>query len=100
AEVRDPGVRRRTVTALARHYRRRREIPALLELWDGEFQTAVLPRRLVLERLAMIWEWALRDPRQALMCTDQALGEARCLPPAVLQRLRLRRDRLVRKLSA
>lgn len=100
AEERDPGARRRTITALARHYRRRREIPALLELWDGEFQTGVLPRWLVLERLAMLWEWALRDLHQALMCTDQAMADAGGLPLAVLQRFRLRRDRLTKKLHA
>ncbi len=72
-DERDPSVRRRTVTALARHLRRTRQTMELLELWDGEIQREVLPGWLILERLAMLWEWELKDARHALACTEQAL---------------------------
>jgi uncharacterized protein YprB with RNaseH-like and TPR domain len=95
----DPTTRRRVVTALARHYRRRGEIPALLELWDGEVQAGVLPRWQVLERLAMVWEWALHDPRQALRCAEQAGRHAPAGAP-MRERLERRCDRLRRRLAA
>ena len=96
-DERDLWARRRTVTALARHYRKEGLIDLLLELWDGEFHTGVLPRWLVLERLAMIWEWELRDPRQALMCTEQALTHLNGTGHPSPERLIHRRQRLLRK---
>jgi len=90
----EPAPRRRVVTALARSYRRSGQISALLDLWNAELQAARLPRWLVLERLAMIWEWELRDPSRALIYTEQALTHA---PLATRPRLLHRRDRLLRK---
>ena len=95
----DPGARRRTVTALARYYRRRRERQALLELWEAEALQRILPAWQVLERLAMIWEWEFGVPRDALAYAEQALAEEG-LPALQVTRLRRRQERLLRKTSA
>ena len=95
----DVGARRRTVTALARYYRRNRERQALLELWESEAERQILPRWQVLERLAMVWEWELRNAHVALTHADQALSEAG-LPSTQITRLQNRRERLLRKASA
>jgi len=92
----DASARRHTLTALARHYRRRREIPSLLALWEAELARRVLPRWQVLERLAMIHEWALRQPHTALGFTDQALAEDG-IPAPQAARLLDRRRRLQHK---
>lgn len=101
-DERDPSVRRRTVTALARYLRRGRQTMALLELWDVEFQQQILPRWLVLERLAMLWEWELKDPRHALSCAEQALAALNRTTHGgaagtISERIIHRRDRLQRK---
>ncbi len=98
-EETDVSARRRTLTALARHHRRRGEIPALLALWDAELERRILPRWQTLERLAMIHEWALRDPHAPLSCVERALRDEG-LPPDQLTRLLQRRDRLRRKAGA
>jgi hypothetical protein len=95
-EESDASARRRTVTALARYHRRRREIPTLLALWEAELEQRILPRWQILERLAMIREWALREPHAALELTDRALEETD-IPSAQISRLLQRRDRLQRK---
>jgi uncharacterized protein YprB with RNaseH-like and TPR domain len=96
-DERDPGIRRRVVTALARHYRLTGKRNCLLGLWENEVGADVLPRWQVLERLAMVWEWELRDARHALALTDEALaalnGDAVCDQ----QRLIHRRARLLSK---
>lgn len=99
ADESDPGTRRRTVTALARYYRRRRERQALLELWEAEVMQRILPAWQVSERLAMIWEWEFRVARAALEHTERALAEDGLSAPHVSRLLR-RRDRLLRKSSA
>ena len=96
----DPGVRRRAVTALARHYRRTGQRAPLLTLWAGEVERGVLPRWLALERLAMIWEWEFRDPHRALAYADQSFAALGSNLPALQQRLMHRRQRLRRKLAA
>jgi len=96
-DEREPAARRRTVTALARHYRRSGQIRELLDLWDAELQAGRLPQWLVLERLAMIWEWELQDPVRALRCTEQALTHLDDTAEASRPRLLHRRDRLLRK---
>lgn len=92
-----PAFRRRAVTALARHYRLGGQTERLLELWDREIQAGVLPRWQALERLAMVWEWTLRDPRRALALTEQAIGVTNGDGAQVQVRLEHRRDRLRRK---
>jgi tetratricopeptide (TPR) repeat protein len=99
-DERDPGVRRHTVTALARHYRRTGLVDPLLTLWADEVERGVLSRWLALERLAMVWEWELRDPARALAYTDQALAAVSGALPVFEQRLMHRRERLRRKLAA
>jgi len=99
-DEREPAARRRIVTALARHYRRSGQIGELLDLWDAELGMRRLPRGLVLERLAMIWEWELRDPSRALLYTEQALAQLNGGAEAHRLRLRHRRDRLLRKRGA
>ena len=94
----DPGARRRTVTALARCYRRSREQQALLGLWQSEVERGILPRWQVMERLAMVWEWELREPRVALAHTERALAEE-AFPLSHLSALQKRRERLLRKAS-
>ncbi|MDQ7843434.1 MAG: tetratricopeptide repeat protein [Armatimonadota bacterium] len=91
-----PAPRRRVVTALARHYRRTGRLGDLLDLWEGELQAGRLPRWLVLERLAMIWEWELGDASRALLHTEQALAHLDGAAPA-RPRLLHRRARLLRK---
>lgn len=95
----DPGVRCRAVTALARHYRRTEQLALLLTLWEDEVERGVLPRWQALERLAMIWEWELRDPRRALAYADQSLAALGGDLPVLQQRLMHRRQRLLRKLT-
>lgn len=95
----EPPVRRRAATALARHYRRARQIEHLLELWDREIQVGVLPRWQALERLAMVWEWELRDPRRALVVTEQALTALNGGRSDYCQRLMRRRQRLRQKVN-
>lgn len=95
----DAGARRRTVTALARYYRRSRERQALLGLWESEVERQILPRWQVLERLAMVWEWELREPGVALAHTERALADE-ALPSLHFSRLGKRRERLLRKSSA
>ncbi len=97
-DERDPGVRRRAVTALARYYRRSGQMEHLLDLWDHEARAAILPPGQALERLAMVWEWELRDPRRALRLTDQALVALNGDAPTHHQRLLRRRERLLRKM--
>jgi tetratricopeptide (TPR) repeat protein len=99
-DERDPGVRRRTVTALARHYRRTGLLEPLLIMWADEVERGVLSRWLALESLAMVWEWELRNPARALAYTDQALAAVGGALPAFEQRLTHRRERLRRKLAA
>jgi uncharacterized protein YprB with RNaseH-like and TPR domain len=96
----DPGVRRRAVTALARRYRRTGQLAPLLTLWAGEVERGVLPRWLVLERLAMIWEWEFRDPHRALAYADQSFAALGSNLRVLQQRLMHRRQRLQRKLAA
>jgi len=96
----DPGVRRRTVTALARQYRRSEQLALLLTLWEDEVERGVLPRWQALERLAMIWEWELRDSRRALAYADQSLAALGGDLHVLQQRLMHRRQRLLRKLTA
>jgi len=96
-EERDPAVRRRIVTALARHHRRAGRATPLLKLWHAELQAAILPRWRVLKRLAMVWEWELRDVRHAFACTEQALTTLNGTGDAVRVRLLRQRDRLARK---
>jgi hypothetical protein len=89
----DEGTRRRTVTALARFYRRRRDRQALLALWESEAARRILPGWQVLERLAMVWEWELRDPHAALAHAERALADP-ALPPLLCARLQKRCERL------
>ncbi len=98
-DERDPGVRRRAVTALARHYRRTEQLALLLTLWEDELKRGVLPRWQALERLAMIWEWELRDSRRALAYADQSFAALGGDRPVLQQRLMHRRQRLLRKLT-
>jgi hypothetical protein len=99
-DEREPGGRCRAVTALARHYRRSGQLESLLALWAGELEVGVLARWQTLERLAMIWEWELRDCPRALAHTDDALAAVGGRLPAEGQRLMHRRERLLRKLAA
>jgi hypothetical protein len=99
ADESDPSARRRTVTALARYYRRRRQRQALLELWEAEAAQRILPAWQVLERLAMIWEWEFRTPRDALAYAERALAEEG-LPALRVTGLLRRQERLLRKTSA
>lgn len=96
-EEQDPAVRRRTATALARHYRRTGQSQDLIALWETETQTGILPRWLALERLAMVWEWEMRDARRALTHTEQALASLNGADDHLRLRLSHRRDRLQRK---
>lgn len=96
-EERDPATRRRAVTALARHHRRSGQRSRLLDLWEHEVGVGVLPRWQVLERLAMVWEWELRDSRRALTMTDEALAALNGDATARQQRLLHRRARLLNK---
>jgi len=93
-EERDPSVRLRAATALARHYRLTGQLDRLLDLWDREAALAIIPRWQALERLAMIWEWELRDPGRALAHTDRALAALNGAGDQVRARLRRRRERL------
>lgn len=96
----DPGARRRAVTALARYYRRTQQLDPLLTLWTDEVERGVLPRWQALERLAMIWEWELRDARRALAYVEESFAALGGNLPAIQQRLMHRRQRLLRKLTA
>ncbi len=87
-DERDPGVRVRTALALARHYRRRGEVDALRELWERELQEGILPPWMVLERLAMVWEWALRDPARALAYARRAAACSEVPRPRLIRRAR------------
>lgn len=97
-DERDAGARRRTVTALAGFLRRRGDRAALLELWESEAARQILPRWQVLERLAMVWEWELRQPRVALAYAERTLAEEE-VPVVHVTRLQRRRERLLRKSS-
>ncbi len=99
ADEREPGVRRRAVTALARHYRLSGQLDLVLDLWHREVQTRILPPWQPLERLAMMWEWELRDPRRALTFTTQALASLNGDGTLHARRLTHRRERLLRKTS-
>jgi hypothetical protein len=99
-DERDPGVRRRAVIALARYYRRTGRLEALLALWNHEVEAGVLVRWQALERLAMVWEWELHDPRRALAQADRALAAVAGNPTDVHERLVHRRERLLRKVPA
>jgi tetratricopeptide (TPR) repeat protein len=92
----DPGARRRTITALARYYRRQRERQALLELWESEAERRILQAWQVLERLAMIWEWEFRAPQTALAYAERALAAEGLSTPNIGRLLR-RQERLRRK---
>ena len=96
----ETAARARTVTALGRIYRRRGLVRDLLDLWEGELTMPVLPRWLVLERLAMIWEWQFRNPTRALAVTDDALANLNGGDPRPRERLLHRRERLLRRLGA
>jgi len=98
-DERDPSVRRRAATALARHYRLTGQPEQLLDLWDREAHTGIVPRWLALERLAMVWEWELHDPRRALALAEKALAALNGDTPVHYQRLIHRRDRLLQKAS-
>ncbi len=99
----DPAVRWRTALALARHYRRRGACERLLQLWQRELVAGVLPAWKALERMAMLWEWQLGDPRLALAYTERALSSLAATPPTTTERaaarLGMRWDRLARKVS-
>ncbi len=96
-EEREPSVRRRAVTALTRHYRLTGQLESLLDLWDHEVQMNIIPRWQALERLAMVWEWELRDPARALAHTDKALAALNGEGDHLRARLLHRRERLARK---
>jgi len=98
-EEREPGVRRRAVTALARHYRLSGQLELLLDLWDHEVKVRILPPWQPLERLAMIWEWELRDPRRALTLAEKALAALNGDAQVHYQRLMHRKERLLQKAS-
>ena len=93
----EPPARRRAATALARHYRRTGQPERLLDLWDREAQAGILPRWLALERLAMVWEWELRDPQRALTHTEHALAALNGDGDPCRARLLHRRERLQRR---
>lgn len=97
-EERDPAVRRRAATALARYYRRSGRINELLALWDREAQAGILPQWLALERLAMLSEWQMCDTQRALALTDEALACLNGANDSCQLRLLHRRDRLLRKM--
>lgn len=96
-EERDASVRLRTATALARHYRRAGQTENLVDLWEGEIRTGVLPAWLAMERLAMVWEWQMADPARALTLAERALSRLNGADGSQHQRLLHRRDRLLRK---
>jgi hypothetical protein len=98
-EESDVRIRRRLALALARHYRRRGERERGRGLWEDELAAGVLPLWEVLERLAMVWEWHLGDPRRALALTERALAylDLDGDDPRGGARLRRRWDRLARK---
>jgi len=96
-DERDPSVRRRAATALARHYRLTGQPEQLLDLWDHEAHTGIVPGWLALERLAMVWEWELHDPRRALAYTDHAIASINGDGDHCCARLLHRRERLLRK---
>ena len=58
-----------------------------------------MARWLALERLAMVWEWELHDPRRALALAEKALAALNGDTPVHYQRLIHRRDRLLQKAS-
>jgi tetratricopeptide (TPR) repeat protein len=88
AQERDPGARAHAVFALARSYRRRRRVEDLRDLWERELQVGLLPRWTVLERLAILWEWELRDPVRALAYARTAAACSPVLGPRLLKRTR------------
>ncbi len=90
-------MRWRTALALARHYRRRGQRERLLALWQGELAAGVLPLWQPLERLAMVWEWQMGDPRRALALTDRALAQVDGTDHRSEGRLLRRRVRLVHR---
>lgn len=96
-EERDASVRRRTATALARLYRRTGQTKSLVDLWEGEIRTGVLPTWLAMERLAMVWEWQMADPARALTLAERALSRLNGADGSQHQRLLHRRERLLRK---
>ncbi len=98
-EEREPGVRRRVVTALARYYRLSGQLERLLELWDHEVKMSILPAWQPLERLAMVWEWELRDSNRALALTERALTTLNGNGENAKQRLLYRHERLRVKVS-
>lgn len=98
-EERDAGVRRRAATALARFYRRSGQVDELLAMWDREAQAGILSQWLVLERLAMLWEWQMCDANRALALTDEALASLNGTDDRCRLRLLHRRDRLLEKTS-
>src|SRR3972149_844091 len=83
----------RPALALARHYRRRAERDRLLALWQGELASGVLPAWQALERLAMVWEWQLGDPRRALALAQRALAQLDGTDPRPPKRPLQRRGR-------
>ncbi|MDQ7820877.1 MAG: ribonuclease H-like domain-containing protein [Armatimonadota bacterium] len=85
---RDPAARMRAVWALARHHRRRGHVDDLRDLWERELQVGLLPRWMVLERLAMLWEWELRDPARALAYARRAAACSDVPRPRLVQRTR------------
>ena len=89
----------RTALALARHYRRRAERDRLLALWQGELASGVLPAWQALERLAMVWEWQLGDPRRALALAERALAQLDGTDPRPQRRLLQRRERLLHRVT-
>lgn len=91
------AIRRRTVAALAQHYRLSGRIQELLELWESEAQRRILAPWQPLERLAMIWEWDLRQPARALVLAQQALSRVEESDRIVYARLDRRRQRLLEK---
>lgn len=95
----DVPARRRALLALARHYRRCGDRRRLLSLWEGELAAGVLPAWQVLERLAVVWEWHVGNPRRALQATARALALAEARDEPAAARLRRRWDRLRRKLE-
>lgn len=96
----ETAARTRTVTALGRIYRRRALFHQLLELWEAELTLPILPRWLILERLAMIWEWQFRDPARALAVTDDALAALNGGDPKHRERLLHRRNRLLKRVAS
>ncbi len=92
-----PAARRKTALALARHYRRRGDGRRLVALWQGELEAGMIAAWEVLERLAMVWEWQMKDPARALALAQDALAHVDGSEQRSSERLRHRCARLRHK---